>query len=475
MTVSDNTGAGTSGILQAPRRPPWLVALDLYRAGGSFRWFSEFALIGGVVLWFLLGGGWGLADLGSLWRAFKAGETSSAPASPVASDLPKVAPAKRAMLPRISDLKIEPGYFDNRPEPLRGKLVAALHAYDWRNSQRVAAALADADPDDRSVWLMGGLNLLTIPGAGSMNAGLEMLERAIEKGESRAMAILGVLKIAGLPGVPRNNAAGRELLERAVDAGDAAAARVLAECFITGSIGVVDPGRAEKYLRLASQRGDARATYRLGEMLQMGLGLPKNELEGERLIAQAANEGFDEAQAMLGVLRMMPYSHGLTDDPSEALQWFERAAAQYEPHAMFYLGMFYMEYGSRIGRLDAARAVDLFARCARATLWGQCLFAYGVALELGMGIRRDPLPAYAMYSLALMRDDATPKIKARREELGKTLSVGDIERAGQIATHFLNASGQGAPLQPLQPSKPSEEIPVFSRTHELAGQAAQQK
>jgi hypothetical protein len=41
------------GMIEPPRRAPWIVALDLYRGGGSFRGFLEFALIGAVVLWFV--------------------------------------------------------------------------------------------------------------------------------------------------------------------------------------------------------------------------------------------------------------------------------------------------------------------------------------------------------------------------------------------------------------------------------------
>ena len=51
--------------------------------------------------------------------------------------------------------------------------------------------------------------------------GAGMLERAVAKGETRAAAILGVLKMTGLAGYSRDLAAGREMLERAVAAGEA--------------------------------------------------------------------------------------------------------------------------------------------------------------------------------------------------------------------------------------------------------------
>src|SRR5437899_2211248 len=81
------------------------------------------------------------------------------------------------------------------------------------------------------------------------------------------LAFLGGVKVAGTPGYPRNVDGGRGLLERATAAGDAAAARVMGEGFLSGWMGLVDPLRARQYLQLASDRGNAEATYRLGEML----------------------------------------------------------------------------------------------------------------------------------------------------------------------------------------------------------------
>src|SRR5205823_13404386 len=102
------------------------------------------------------------------------------------------------------------------------------------------------------------------PSIASFQAGAWLLESAASRGEPRAMAFLAVLKLAGMPGVARDLEAGRALLERAAAAGDAPAARVLGEGYLTGWVGALDPARAQQYLRLASERGDAKATYPLG-------------------------------------------------------------------------------------------------------------------------------------------------------------------------------------------------------------------
>jgi hypothetical protein len=101
------------GIIEPPRRTPWVVALDLYKAGGSFRGFFEFALIGAIVLAFLPGGGMG--NLATSWMRgqHKADTITTAPTNP---RVPAgVAKPHLPLAPRISDVKIEPAYSTRPP------------------------------------------------------------------------------------------------------------------------------------------------------------------------------------------------------------------------------------------------------------------------------------------------------------------------------------------------------------------------
>ena len=456
-----NVGIGHS-IVQPVRRAPWLVAIDLYGAGGSFRGFVEFALIGAIVLWFLPGGS-GI-NSGSLMSAFAPtpsaapSGTVSAPADP---NLPQISKPILPLVPRIRDLKIEPSYFDNVAEPFRARLVAALEAYYRRDSSAAWDAIADSDPEDRHVLLLRGLIKLSVPGPPAIEYGRTLIEHAIAKGEPRAMAILGVLKVSGLPGIPRDNAAGRALLERAVEAGDAAAARVVGQGYLNGSMGVIDPARAERYLRLASERGDTRAAFELGSMLYFGFGLAKNEQEAERWISKAARQGHPEAQATLGTLRLIPFGAGLTDDPDEALDWLERAATQGDPHGMYYLAMFYLEYGRRVGRLDPARSVELLRRCVEQTRHPECVFAYATGLDLGIGTERDPVKAYAMYTIASTNNNM-PKARARRDAIVSTLTPAQIAQADKVITTMWQSDDGSNGRLVLKPMTPrATDIPAF--------------
>ena len=415
-------------VLAPNQRGPGRIALDLWRAGGSFRGFTEFALIGAVVLAFMPGAA--PFQFGGTRQSAPA--AASAPAMPARSDTVPLAP-------RISDVAFGPSYFDDVPQPLRGRLVDALARYKAHDTVTADAMLARESSTERKVMLLRGVLALALPNRASLNAGVSFLEQAIAQGEPRAMAILGILKVSGVPGFDRDIAGGRNLLERAAAAGDASATRVVGEGFMTGWMGAVDPGRARQYLELASDRGDAQATFRLGEMLATGHGVPKDDAEAERLFVKAAELGYTESLAMLGVRRLVQFGAGLTDNPDDALRMLELAAAQYEPHAMYHLGMFYAEYGKRIGRLDLPRAIDLFRRCSERTLDTDCLFAYATGLDMGLGVARDPVRAYALYVLAAPKAKGT-KVRTRRDELAKTLSSEEVVRANVIATQMVHNS-----------------------------------
>ena len=421
-------------VIPRSHRGPGRVALDLWRAGGSFRGFTEFALIGTVVLTFLMQGGNPL-KLGG-------GQQIAAPGS---GSLQTAALEKKPpefatpLVPRISDVAFTASYFDDVPEPLRATLVAAFKEYDARGSWEAEQRLLKANADHPKALLMRGVNALARADRNWLHNGIAHLESAVAKGEPRAMAILGVIKVAGTPGYPRDIEGGRGLLERAVAAGDVAAPRALGEGFLSGWMGAIDTGRARQYLQLGSDRGDAKASFRLAEMLATGHGTPKNDVEAERLFVKAAEGGHVEAIAAVGARRLIHYASGLTDNPDDALRLLEIAAAQNEPHAMYHLGMFYVDYARRIGRLDLARGLDLFRRCSETTMDVECLFAYATGLDLGLGTTRDPVRAYAMYTLA-GANGKRKKASVRRDELAKALSSDDMVRANVIATQLVQTS-----------------------------------
>ena len=61
----------------------------------------------------------------------------------------------------------------------------------------------------------------------------------------------------------------------------------------------IDLPTAAQWYRLASDKGDARAQYELGEMLVSGYGVSKNNNEAIRLLTSSAKQNNPEAQLAL--------------------------------------------------------------------------------------------------------------------------------------------------------------------------------
>ncbi len=127
---------------------------------------------------------------------------------------------------------------------------------------------------------------------------------------------------------------------------------------------------------------------------------------------------------MVGTRRMQAYMAGITDDPSEALKWLNRAAERNEHHAVELLANFYISFGPRNGKPDVAKGLEILKRCVDQSSNASCAMAYANALDNGLGGVRDVKAIYALYQRA-NRDGGNDKARARIAELGKELSTTD--------------------------------------------------
>jgi TPR repeat protein len=100
----------------------------------------------------------------------------------------------------------------------------------------------------------------------------------------------------------------------------------------------------------------ARDQHFTGAKYFSGLGVDKNYLEAEKWYRLAAERGYARSQTALGKL----YDEGLgvKQDHDEALKWYRRAADQGEPEAQFLLG--YMHFVGRVVAKDPLEALKWF-------------------------------------------------------------------------------------------------------------------
>lgn len=415
--------AGQSHILQGERKSAFRLFLDLYAANATFRGFCEFAVIGAVVLMFIHG-------LQSFSIIGNAARTAVAPPKltdqdiRTPGDIAKLARRDSSMMPQLGDLGLDERYFAGDPEPQRTILTEAWRAYRSKNSHKALELLGAAGSDDPHVLLVRGLALMAQPDGTTLRSGVLMLEQAAGKGDIKSMAVLAVLHIIGVPGIQHDIEKGQKLILNAATKGDADAARIAGQGYLSGWMGSIDPARAAKYFRFAVDRDDPKAAFYLAVLYSTGRGVAKDDLEADRLTEKAAMLGNREALTFLGVRRMQAFAQGISDDPSDALKWLERAADLNEPTAMLTLSMYYTEFAARSGQGDLAKGVGLLKQCVDRTAHPACAMSYATFLDNGFG-QRDPKQIYAMYRIA-NRDGGNEKARSRLAELTKELSSQEL-------------------------------------------------
>jgi TPR repeat protein len=413
--------SGHSHILQRERKSPFRTLLDLYSLNPTFRSFSEFAVIGAIVLLFIHGFQ-SMSAIGDGARSAVTYPKLTDQDIKNQGDIAKLARRDNTLMPRLSELGLDERYFAGDPEPLRNLLTNAWRAYRSKASNNALQMLETADPGNPHVLLVRGLATIAQPENGSLRGGVLYLEQASSKGDVKSMAVLGVLHIIGAPGIQQDLDKGQKLILAAAASGDVDASRVAGQGFLSGWMGSIDPGRAAKYFKFAADHNDPKAALYLSDLHFTGRGVPKDDLEADRLAEKSASQGNRDAQAVVGLRRMKSYVTGITDDPSAALKWLEMAAAQDEPVSMQTLASYYAS--SRSGESDLPKAVEILKRCVQRTGNTDCAMSYASILDNGYG-ERDVKEIYAMYLLA-SRDGRHDTARQRMAELAKELSTTDL-------------------------------------------------
>ena len=98
--------------------------------------------------------------------------------------------------------------------------------------------------------------------------------------------------------------------------------------FDKGIVALEQGDYAEAYtqFRAAAEQGLATAQYNLGQMYNLGLGVPQDYAEAVKWYRAAAEQGQADAQNNLG--RMYATGEGVPQDYVQAYKWFSLGAAQ---------------------------------------------------------------------------------------------------------------------------------------------------
>lgn len=213
---------------------------------------------------------------------------------------------------------------------------------------------------------------------------------------------------------------------------------------IIGAVGLYQQGAAV---------GDAQAQYTLGVLYSEGRGvIPRDTLEGARLLRQAADNGSVPAQARLG--EMLLDGRGIARDALQGGRFIQMAAEASDAAAMTRLAEMYVE--GRLVERNVVRAGELLNRAAasnhpaaiyrlgmmyaREGLMGndpaRMQRAVAQAAQLGYGPALHRLAVMSFEGNGVARDSA-----AGLRQLQAAVEAGDAEALALMGTFLLNGQG----------------------------------
>lgn len=190
-------------------------------------------------------------------------------------------------------------------------------------------------------------------------------------------------------------------------------------------------------LKVRAEAGDAHAQLRLADGYILGQGLPKDPVEGYRLMRRAAEQGLAEAQSKVGYCFSLGV--GVEADESEAVKWFEKGAAGGYGKAAYNLGDAY-EKGRGVPA-HAGTAFNWYMRAVELDYPDGHFGLYRVADKLQP---RDAFHAIALYHLRLAARSGVREAFAeiRRLLFERALDAAEMEEVDEA---LVDAHGNGHP------------------------------
>lgn len=184
------------------------------------------------------------------------------------------------------------------------------------------------------------------------------LEAAVAAGNKDALLALGRALLSG-KGVGKDPAAAAPLLQRAIDEGKgvAAAAMDLGTLYLKGANGVpANPAKAKRYLEIAAEAGDKRASTTLGRAILRGE-LPGSASAAVAMLRLQIADGRDVATAAFELGQFyLKGGDGIAADAAKANRYLEQAGVAGRKDASLSLGKSLLK-SDKPGDRDAGAAL----------------------------------------------------------------------------------------------------------------------
>lgn len=412
-------------------------------------WYRRAWFIWPQAVAFLLAG-WLLTDRGALPVS-----TWATPADCSTIANPGCAATRRALLfwsdevgrPTVANqttISIDRSAFQHSAAADQPRLLAAFGAYYRHQWTKAVNILKSATPGDPNVQYLTALALLVPNTTDQAREAQSLLRSVAASGHQQARAVLGRILFVGAGGLPKDEAAGRKLIEDAAAAGDTYALRLAGAGYASGEFGGgYDALKAVDRLRTAAEAGEPVAMAQLAYCIETSRGgLVRDRSQVVDYLRRSAEAGYLEPQFALGRWFTTRYADHEIEDPSEGIQWYERAYL----HSYSFTALVGLAYTYRFARgmpwFDTKRSFELLQLCAPYK-HADCQFFIARAYHDGAGTQRDLVKAHAHYTVA--QQLGSKGSAAELQKLDGVLQPADKTAATDLAT-TLSANLRPAPL-----------------------------
>ncbi|MBA3609104.1 MAG: protein kinase [Chthoniobacterales bacterium] len=198
-------------------------------------------------------------------------------------------------------------------------------------------------------------------------ASFEWLSAAAARGRAHAMAEVG-LRYSNGAGVERDLVKAAQWFEKARAAGDVSARTLLAECYLFGKGVAKNESKAIALLQDAAAANDPRAMDQLGTCYHKGIGVARDDREAFRFYSAAAKLNYLDSAGNLGVLYLTSDGTDLgknqTARTEKAVDLFREGAKQNNAFCMFLYARCF-EGGTGV-EANPSEAIEWYRRAAEA-------------------------------------------------------------------------------------------------------------
>jgi uncharacterized protein len=191
-----------------------------------------------------------------------------------------------------------------------------------------------------------------------------------------------------------------------------------------------DYATAMRIFRPLADQGNSVAQNYLGDMHNLGEGVPQDYTEALRWYQLAADRGLANAKFKIGI--MYDAGHGVLRNYSDAVKWYRLAADQGDLRAQFNLGAMYFQ-GHGVPQ-DYAEAVRWW-RAAADQGDDTSQYSLGLMYANGHGVPRDYVRAHMWLNLAAAQRDYEAAVEERTKVENK-MTPAQIAEAQRLAREW---------------------------------------